>query len=248
MFEKYIHWYFKNCLGRFSKENRRKIYEQHKYWYAIFVCISLLVALLLGSLGATVMYYFISYLKINVVQIVIIATIIFVIEKRGISFINKKFRAEITNKVYPILVTKRGKAISKSDFRKINELKPGVYSHMMSKACIGFCFFTSWALLDVLQKGYMQFVAVEQLYKIGVKENEHYKIHVLYVNQGWCFDTYTQRQIPIEEFYRIFNGKPIARYKYTDIESKSYEAFYESITPKLKEWCKTNDCSYFVTR
>lgn len=246
MFEQYIYWYFENCLGSFSKKNRKMLYEQHKYWYVLFVVINAVIALITTTFGIAVMYYFIC-LQINVVQIILIATIICVIEVRVINFINKKFRVGIINKVYPLIVTKRGKAISKKDFKKLRNI-PGVYNLIMSKACVGYCFFTSWTLLNALHKGYIQFVAVQEFNKCDVIKKEKHILHVLYVNNNWCYDTNTQRQIPIEEFYRIFNGKPIAKYEYTDIASKSYEEFYESIKPILKKWCKKNDCGYFAER
>ena len=74
------------------------------------------------------------------------------------------------------------------------------------------------------------------------EEGKAHTMHVLYVNNGWCFDTFTQRQYPLEKVVQGLKAKAYISFTYEDIEGKTYEEFMEEQTPALLKWCEENDC------
>ena len=74
------------------------------------------------------------------------------------------------------------------------------------------------------------------------KCDNDYTMHVLYVNDNWCFDTYSQRQYPLEEVMKRFKAKTYKVFTYEDVDGKTYDEFKKEHAPALQEWCNENDC------
>jgi hypothetical protein len=89
----------------------------------------------------------------------------------------------------------------------------------------------------------MKFIAVKYLSvdKEEVKSDRAYTMHVLYVNNGWAYDTYSQLQFPVEKIIDIFNGKFYKEFNFKDIYNMSYKDFRDLHSKELKNWCDTND-------
>lgn len=239
MFEKFIYWIFKAYYKNFTKEDQKYLYLQNRHWYAA-VCICFLA---------------IEFIALTFVEIIVFKINNFIVASLfgflgGIAtfFVAKACDYKMAKKVYPIVITKKGRALSKEDFDAVKKKSDKIYNCIMSDECIGKCYFISWAILYILCKGYIQFVAIKEFYEINEEKGERYKIHVLYVNNGWCFDTYSQRQMPVEELCEIWRGKLIDKYDYSAIKDKSFEEFRNSIASKLRKWCNENDCRYFVNK
>ena len=234
MFEKFIYWRFKEAFKYFTNEDQRYLYLQNKHYFIIETMSFLMIAFIILALEE--IYVVITQ---NFVAIMFVALI------GGITifFTSEIFVAKMTKKLYPIIITKRGKAISKKDFKVIKKASPTLYDTIMSEKCCGQCYFVSWVILQILRKGYIQFVAVKHFYELNEEKKEQYKIHVIYVNKDWCFDTYSQRQMPVKELCEIWRGKLIDKYDYSAIKGKEFEEFRDSIAPKLRKWCNENNCA-----
>lgn len=239
MFEKFIYWLFKAYYKNFTKEDQRYLYLQNRHWYKVEVICWLAIAIIICILEEII---------VIICNNLIVAIAIALLGGILVFILTKKYVYKMAQKMYPIVITRRGKSISKEDFKAIKRNSSSLYDTIMSDKCCGKCYYISWAILYVLRKGYIQFVAVRDFYEIDEEKRERYKIHVLYVNDGWCFDTYSQRQMLVEELCKIWRGKLIDSYDYSAIEGKSFEEFRDSIAPKLREWCDENDCRYFVNR
>lgn len=239
MFEKLFYWFHKKDIGNFSKEDQRLLYLHQRHWYFVenfcFLTITF-VFLVLNEVFALISQNFVASL---------IASLIGVITG-GYIFITRRYC--MIPYIYSRVITKRGKAISKDDFKTIKESSPSLYDIITSDECCGSCYFISFAIMHVLKKGYMYFIAVKEFYEVEEERQEAYKIHVVFENNGWCFDTYSQRQMPIEELVDIWEGICIKRYSYKELEGKTFYVFRDSIEEELKKWCSENDCKYFVRR
>jgi hypothetical protein len=147
------------------------------------------------------------------------------------------------NKIFFYLYTKNGKALSKADFKTIQKNDVELYYEMSNLNCSGFCYAICFCLLKVLKKGTMKFVAVKCLSvdKEEVKSNRAYTMHVLFVNNGWAYDTYSQLQFPLEELIDIFKGKVYKDFDFSYISNISYRDFHKLQDNDLKIWCDEND-------
>lgn len=152
------------------------------------------------------------------------------------------FKEQIAASLYFSKYTVKGNALLKEDFDIIKKENEKLYSFIMHQQCNGYCYSVCFELLKCLKKGVIQFVAVKSL-ETEKKENENdYTMHVLYVNNNWCFDTYSQRQYPLDEAIKRFKAKTYKYFSSEDIEGKTYEEFKEEYAPALKLWCKENNC------
>ena len=91
---------------------------------------------------------------------------------------------------------------------------------------------------------------VQRLRDTSVNDDEEddgkdFTMHVLYVNNGWAFDTYSSRQYPIEKLHEIYKAKIYKSFSFDEISNKSYEEFREEQEPELAKWSIDNDCSMF---
>ena len=88
----------------------------------------------------------------------------------------------------------------------------------------------------------MQFVAVKSLSGDLEDSSNEYTMHVLYVNNNWCFNTYSQTQHPLEDVMKRCKAIPYKSFNYEDVAGKSYEQFRNEHYLALKKWCEENDC------
>lgn len=152
----------------------------------------------------------------------------------------------IAEKVYFLVCTMNGKALSRKNFKTIKNKNPKLYEFVSSSECFGYCYSICFNILKTLKKGCIEFIAVK---KSSIeKEDEdddgrNLTVHVLYVNNGWAFDTYSQRQYPIEELHQVFKAIIYKSFNYDEIKNKSYDDFRSENVQQLAEWCNINDCS-----
>lgn len=162
----------------------------------------------------------------------------------------KQFREDITifrNLVSSTLYFKRyvvkGKAILQEDFNEIKTHNEKLYGFIRYQKVHGYCYAICFEILKCLKKGTIQFVAVKSISGEEEDSKHPYTMHVLYVNNNWCFDTYSQTQHPIEEVMRRCKGQTYTSFSYKDIEGRTYEEFREENYLALKKWCEENNCS-----
>lgn len=154
------------------------------------------------------------------------------------------FSQLLAEKVYFLVYTKKGKALSKKDFETIKKVNEKLYVVIATQACRGYCYSTCFEICKALKKGAIEFIAVK--YK-DEEDNDgrNFTMHVLYVNNGWAFDTYSSRQYPIDKLHEIYKAKVYKTFDFDEISAKSYDEFVEEQEPNLAKWSDLNDCSMF---
>ena len=148
----------------------------------------------------------------------------------------EEFKEFLFSKLYFYLFTFKGKAISNADWQTIKNLDEKCYYHIMEQECKSYCYNACFRILQCLKKGSMKFVTVLNPGRDGRKT-----IHVLYVNNGWCFDTYSIKQYPLKNIMKIFKAEEYMEFSYRDIVGKTYDEFRKEHYFELKEWCKKNN-------
>ena len=104
------------------------------------------------------------------------------------------------------------------------------------------CYGTSFNILECLEKGEMHFIASNKLEDKTAETQNKYTMHVIYVNNNWCYDTYSGRQYPLERALKAYQGKLYKVFTYEDIANKTYDDFRKEQYPEFKKWCEANDC------
>lgn len=151
----------------------------------------------------------------------------------------KIFMQLISASMYSSQYVLKGNAILKDDFEIIKEEKKILYYGMMTQQVNGFCYSVCFDILKCLKKGTIQFVAIISNH---AEYDNKYTMHVLYVNDNWCYDTYSQRQYPLEEVLKRMKAKTYTSFAYEDVAENTYEEFRSKHALALKEWCEANDC------
>lgn len=153
----------------------------------------------------------------------------------------------IAQKVYFGVCTTKGKALSKKDFETIKCNNDKLYDFISTQQCRGYCYSICFEMLKALKKGCIEFVAVKKFSSDKDDDNDgkNFTMHVLYINNGWAFDTFSSRQYPIDELHKIYKAKTYQTFNFDEIKDKSYEDFKAEREPGLAEWCNINDCSQF---
>ena len=155
------------------------------------------------------------------------------------------FSRMISWKIYYFLYTRKGKALAKCDFKTIKSKSENLFEFISSENCRGYCYSVCFNMLKMLQKGHMEYVAIRN-FIYDDDENEEDKkpftMHVLYVNNGWAFDTYCQRQFSLEELLKIYKAKVFRTFSFDDIKDASYDEFRKNLKEELHSWCDNNEC------
>ena len=154
----------------------------------------------------------------------------------------------IFEKVCFEICTKKGNALLKKDFETIKNNDDVLYDFISSQKCQGYCYSICFEILKALEKGYIEFIAIKKFSFPPTDKDDDgrkFSLHVLYCNNGWAFDTVSQRQYPIEKLHKIYSAKICKTFDFDDIKSKSFEDFRDENDSYLVEWCYNNDCSLF---
>lgn len=152
------------------------------------------------------------------------------------------FKGLLIAKIFFEKYTSKGNAILPEDFETIEKEDSNIYGLIRYLECTGSCYPICFYILKALKKGKIKFIAVKVIN--GDKEGieKPFTMHVLYVNNGWCFDTYSHKQYPMEKILKIYKAIEYKEFSYDDIKNVSYDEFKEINYPELKDWCEKNDC------
>lgn len=158
------------------------------------------------------------------------------------------FSQLLAEKVYFLGCTKKGKALSKIDFETIKQVNEKLYAFIATQKCQGYCYSICFEMCKALKKGTIEFIAVKKIAMDKDDEDDDGKaftMHVLYINKGWAFDTYSARQYPVEKLHEIYKAKVYKAFDFDSIRDKSYDEFRDEQEPELAKWSTINDCSMF---
>lgn len=158
------------------------------------------------------------------------------------------FSLLLSEKIYFSISTKKGKAVSKEDFDTVKNVNEKLYECIATQSCQGYCYSICFELCKALQKGSIEFIAMKNFTidkTHGEEGKKPYTMHVLYINNGWAFDTYSIRQYPVEKLHEIYKAKIYKSFDYDSIRYSMYEDFRDRQEPELAKWCEDQDCSQF---
>ncbi len=161
------------------------------------------------------------------------------------------FTTEITSKLSFVLFTKKGKAISKKDFKIIQKNNLNIYYYMKNHLVLNKCYAVSFELLQTLKKGKIIFIITKRdNFKKGTAYNympeRSYYTHVLYVNNNWEYDTNVNSQFPLSKLMDIYKPKAIKTFYYDDIKEFSFVEFRDAHKEELEKWANEYDSISFV--
>ena len=195
-----------------------------------------------------IVIFFVMYNGTIITCIIIAIVYCIFVETLKIKYNSKlqNFYTQLSRWLYVHRYVLRGKAISKRDFKLIRNKNRELYEFIINLHTNGYCYSICFDILDCLAKGEILFVAVREIKTGGkynlCKHNKNYTMHVLYVFNDWCYDTYSEMQYPLEEVLRRSKAKIYKSFSYKDIQGKSYYEFRAEHIKELRKWCKGNDC------
>ena len=210
------------------------------------------VRLLLLILEALLIWIFATFMLINnwniiILMVIAIAFCIFIeiLETKYDSKL-QNFYTQMAMWLYVHRYVLRGKAISRKDFKQIRKQNKDLYELIVNLQTNGCCYLICFDILYNLKKGDILFIG-ERLIKTGgeynrCKHNNNYTMHVLYVFNEWCYDTYSEMQYPLEEVLKRSKAKIYKSFSYKDIQGKTYYEFRKEHLQELRKWCEENDC------
>lgn len=177
----------------------------------------------------------------------IISIILFLLYFIFFKWFNKKFKTHlkdfyqtISSAWYTEKYTIHGEALISYDFNKIKDESTNLYKYITSPLASGRCYSLCFHILKILQEGKIKFIAIK---KDNTEDTILYTMHVLYVNNDWCYDTYSQRQYPLNKHLEFYNAIEYITLSFDDIKDFSYEEFRNYHKNSLKRWCEENNCS-----
>lgn len=152
------------------------------------------------------------------------------------------FKGLLIAKIFFEKYTLKGNAILPEDFQTIEKEDSRIYDLIRYLECAGWCYSICFCILKALKKGKIKFIAIKVINGNTEGIKNPFTMHVLYVNNGWCFDTYSHKQYPMEKILKIYKAIEYKEFSYDDIKDISYDEFKEINYPELKDWCEKNDC------
>jgi len=200
-------------------------------WMPVVMCIILFVAITPGLF---------NYIALGfIVFMYLLLSITFQIRFKNEI---KTFQILIANSMYRSEYVLQGKALSADDFKQISENNPKLFKSIMLLETHGYCYSVCFSILQCVKEGMMLFAAVKDINSEDEDEQHEYTMHVLYVNNQWCYDTYSQRQYPVDYVLEKMKAIPYISFGYENIGEMTYEEFRDEHAPALEVWCKAHDC------
>jgi len=240
-----VEWLFRkeilNNVNENEKDYARLLKDKYKMHFLATLIITLFFILPFSALVAYVVV--IEHTIFNIVAGVIaiiavgVGTVYFLKRFTGEII---RFRNDIVINLYNKGYLRKGNALSEEDFKTIKEKNDKLHYVITRLMAQGYCYSVCFELLKALEKGEMLYLGV-----YGAEEEtkgKTYTMHVLYVNGDWCYDTYCEKQLPLEKVLKASKGKIYRSYSYDDIKDRDYDLFRNEEVTMLREWCKQNDC------
>ena len=178
----------------------------------------------------------------------VIYSIIYVLIVNKLATLIIVLTGELAKWLYFNTYTIRGKALSKEDFKIIERENEELYQKISTQECQGYCYSICFEMCRALKKGSIEFLAVRECLD-DENSGKAFTMHVLYLNNGWAFDTFSSAQYPIEKLHKIYEAKIYKTFCFDEIKDKSYSEFRRNEEPELAKWAFMNDCfEYWIDR
>lgn len=134
-----------------------------------------------------------------------------------------------------LLYTCKGEALKTSDLKKIKLNNKILYCDISTDECQGQCYATCFDILKTLKYGKITFLV------IGTHYYDEPSMHVLYVNNNWCFDTNIRMQFEYEKYLNENDTCIFKEFDYESIKGLSYEEFKRMHRKEIESWCTKNN-------
>ena len=245
----------KTIYKEYDKDSQDKLLQLNlKYHTVVLLCwmfwaINFIVPLIpLFIIDACEDFEFSMTTQIILIGFILLCSVGFIIFSLVFFKAMCGFSLLLAEKIYFLVCTTKGNALRRKDFKIIKNSNESLYSFIATQECRGYCYSICFAICKALKRGYIEFLAVNSFSTNSSKDNDgkFFTMHVIYVSNGWAFDTYSCLQYPIEKIYEIYEAKIYKSFSFDEISSKSYKEFAKDQWPELKKWCDDNDCSAFL--
>lgn len=245
-------FYLRKHLPKNWNEKTKNALMLIRPWFYMNLVVTLILVGTVSLALSGAIYAVIVSIKEEQVVDTITEIIMFILLVRLYCWFDKNFHKEVhifENLVvchwYFIRCTSRGNAITGEDFDVLKKENKEEYDKISTLRCNGHCYYTCFELLRTLKKGKIMYVSVPRVGKDN-KTKETSTMHVIYVQNDWCFDTYSCRQYPLEQFMKDIVIKVYRTFQLSDIKDVEYEVFRDGMRAVIEEWCKANDCYYYT--
>ena len=230
----------KTTYNKLDSQTQDMLLELKEAWYIIIYGITILICFIVPILAIciTVLGVVVNNMYLSIIAVLFECVAIFLIGCFNLD--------TVCRQIYFLIETMKGKALQKKDFRTIKKYNPTLYKRLHDGECVGYCVGTCFDILETLKEGNMEYLACKAFDCEDPKSiKKEFALHVLYVKDGWAFDTYSVRQYKVEEIHKTYNAKVCKTFDYGDIENKTYCQFIAENEAFLRKWCEKNNCSYF---
>ncbi len=234
--EKHENKVFNQTFERFCWNAKIKLLKVRLLFFIIFYIIMVMIPL--NFLGYKLQPYKLS----NPFQIIIVLLYFTFYYLCYLLFKDSSFGAIIYLKyckcidfLFFLIYTRKGEAIKTSDFKEIKLNNKELYNDISTDECQGQCYTTCFDILKTLKKGKIIFLVT------GVHYYDNPSMHVLYVNNGWCFDTNFRMQF---EYMKVLGEYDVCIFKqfdYEEVKGLSFEEFRCMHKKEIEEWCNKNN-------
>ena len=205
------------------------------------VCVFTLMVMIPICVILDCLVYFFSFDIWLALSIVLTLEVIILKFRHRISIISK-----LDTFLYFNIYTKKGKAITRKQFKKIKKEYPELYALISSQKAAGECYAVSFELLKLLKEGELIFLAVNDDDPNAHKNTNHH-MHTLYLNKGYVFDTDFSLQVPYEDFHTINKVRIFKIFSYNDVKDVDFLEFRTMLHPQLVNWCEENQIFLWST-
>lgn len=226
----------------FDKKLQDILFELDKQLIIKFYCSVLFFTSTL-LIYATIAFFLNTQMQLYTLEVLLYILGLFIVMFK-FPHIVFKLPMLIAERIFFLMYTVKGKAISKKDFQIIKQVDEIAYSIISRQKCRGICYAVCFNICKDLKKGAIQFLAIKDF--VAKEGEEPYVIHVLYINNGWAFDTFSSRQYPIDKIHEMYQAIVYKNFSFYDIKDKSFIQFREEFRPEISKWCSQNDCSAFT--
>jgi len=135
-------------------------------------------------------------------------------------------------------VSKNGKALSRSDWKKIKRNNKYLYYDLLSDECNSKCYYYSLEIGKVINGLTLIWGALEEPFE----EGHNYYAHAVVMKNGQIYDSNMRRSCKFEDFVKLYHFKT---YKSWEYKEYSVDGFRDKQRNEFRSWCKKNNVKVY---